>query len=79
MTTATDLRLARERAGLTQQAVAHEARLSVSTVWKFERGGIDCRLSTVEAIRAAIERLSPECATGSKAGNGERAVRRGKS
>src|SRR5713101_7863288 len=48
------LRKLREKAGLTQEALARSADLSLSTVTKLELGGIDPAWSTVQRLAKAL-------------------------
>ena len=48
------LRMLREKAGLSQEALARAANISVSAVSKLERGGIDPSWSTVQALAKAL-------------------------
>jgi transcriptional regulator with XRE-family HTH domain len=48
------LRSLREAAGMTQEGLARAAQLSVSSVAKLERGGMDPSWSTVLRLAAAL-------------------------
>jgi len=75
VTLATDIRSAREAAGLTRQRVAELAGLSLTTVRNAERGRSDPRNSTVEAIHAAIASLTPHSKTATPRATDARAAR----
>lgn len=48
------IRAAREDAGITQEAAAHEAGVTVGTWSQLERGKSDPRFSTLVAVAAAL-------------------------
>lgn len=50
----TTVREARERAGLTQQALAHRAGISLRTLARIEAGA-DCNVGTLARIASALD------------------------
>lgn len=50
----TVLREARQRAGLSQQALAHGAGLSLRTITRIEAGGVDCTVATLTKIAGVL-------------------------
>ena len=48
------LRNQREKAGLTQEALARAADLSLSSITKLERGGMDPSWSTIQKLARAL-------------------------
>lgn len=60
MITAQQIRAARALLGWTQQQLADKAKISLNAVNRIERGVVDARSSTVDAVRRALEKAGVE-------------------
>ncbi|MBS0277856.1 MAG: helix-turn-helix domain-containing protein [Proteobacteria bacterium] len=60
MITPRQIRAARALLGWSQQQLADKAIVSLNAVTRLERGEVDPRVSTVEAVQRAIEKAGVE-------------------
>jgi transcriptional regulator with XRE-family HTH domain len=67
-----NLQKLRKRAGLTQQALAEKARISVSAVFKLEQGKVDPGWTTVMRLAKALRARVSEFVYGPRKPEGKR-------
>ena len=68
------IRAARALLGWSREKLCEETGMSWSTLARLEQGAADPRVSTVEAVQAALERAGIEFVSGEGKGEGVRLV-----
>lgn len=72
MITARQIRAARALLGWSQQELADKAIVSLNALTRLERGNVDPRVSTLQAIQTALEKAGIEFLTDNGKGEGLR-------
>jgi predicted transcriptional regulator len=75
--TGRQIRAARALLGWSREKLCQETGMSWSTLARLEQGGADPRVSTVEAVQAALEHAGIEFISGEGKGEGVRLTRPG--